>query len=99
MRSGAYSPTRISARCYERSGYSRSQARSRIESAPRRTPDMPPVRIAFERRLETLSLASLLPLRAVPPEWKQSVKYKRIARSVLEIGMIEPLVVAPAPDQ
>jgi len=60
---------------------------------------MPPIRIAFERRLETLPLASLLPLRTVLPEWKQSVKYKRIARSVLEIGMIEPLVVAPSPDQ
>lgn len=60
---------------------------------------MPPVRIAFKRRLEMLPLASLLPLRTVPPDWKESVKYKRIARSVLEIGMIEPLVVAPAAGQ
>jgi ParB-like chromosome segregation protein Spo0J len=60
---------------------------------------MPPVRIAFERRLEVLPLASLLPLRTIPPEWKASTKYKRIARSVLEIGMIEPLVVAPSSDQ
>src|SRR5262252_1385070 len=89
----------ISSRCCEPNDYSPSPALSPIESAPRKTLNMPPVRIAFERRLETLPLASLLPLRTVPPEWKQSVKYKRIARSVLEIGMIEPLVVAPSTDQ
>jgi ParB-like chromosome segregation protein Spo0J len=60
---------------------------------------MASVRIAFERHLETLPLASLLLLRTVPPEWKQTAKYKRIARSVSEVGVIEPLVVAPSPEQ
>jgi ParB-like chromosome segregation protein Spo0J len=55
--------------------------------------------VAFERHLETLPLASLLPLRTVPPEWKQTAKYRRIATSVSEIGVIEPLVVAPSPEQ
>src|SRR5689334_18505262 len=99
MHSGDYSPTNTSSRCCERSVSLPCPARSPIASVSQRAPDMPPVRIAFERRLETLPLASLLPLRTIPPEWKQSVKYKRIARSVLEIGMIEPLVVAPSADQ
>lgn len=52
------------------------------------------VKIAFERRMALLSLSALLPLKAVPPELKQTIKYKRIARSVAEVGVIEPLVVA-----
>jgi ParB-like chromosome segregation protein Spo0J len=58
-----------------------------------------PVRIAFERRIESLPLSRLLPLRAVPPDLKQTAKYKRIARSIAEIGIIEPLVVARSADQ
>lgn len=41
-----------------------------------------------------MPLSLLLPLRAVTPELKQTAKYQRIARSVAEIGIIEPLVVA-----
>jgi ParB-like chromosome segregation protein Spo0J len=57
------------------------------------------VRIAFEERIETLPLSQLLPLNAVSPEVKQSAKYKQIAKSVAEVGIIEPLVVARSPDQ
>jgi ParB-like chromosome segregation protein Spo0J len=57
------------------------------------------VRIAFEERIETLPLSQLLPLNAVAPELKQSAKYKQIAKSVAEVGIIEPLVVARSPDQ
>lgn len=57
------------------------------------------VRIAFEERIETLPLSQLLPLNAVPQELKQSAKYKQIAKSVAEVGIIEPLVVARSPDQ
>lgn len=52
------------------------------------------IKIAFERRITILPVASLLPLRTVPEQIKKSVKYKRIARSIAEIGIIEPLVVA-----
>lgn len=52
------------------------------------------VRIAFERRIAVLPLATLLPLRAVPPAIKQTVRYRRIAKSIAEVGVIEPLVVA-----
>jgi ParB-like chromosome segregation protein Spo0J len=57
------------------------------------------VRIAFEERIETLPLSQLLPLNAVSPELKQSAKYKQIAKSVAEVGVIEPLVVARSPEQ
>ena len=57
------------------------------------------VRIAFEERIETLPLSHLLPLNAVSPELKQSVKYRQIAKSVAEVGIIEPLVVARSPEQ
>ena len=52
------------------------------------------VRIAFERRIEVLPLARLLPLKSVPDDLKQTAKYKQIATSVSEVGIIEPLVVA-----
>jgi ParB-like chromosome segregation protein Spo0J len=38
-------------------------------------------------------------LSAVSPELKQSVKYKQIAKSVAEVGIIEPHVVARSPEQ
>lgn len=52
------------------------------------------VRIAFERRIALLPLASLLPRKVLPDRLKKSVKYKRIAKSVAEVGIVEPLVVA-----
>jgi ParB-like chromosome segregation protein Spo0J len=52
------------------------------------------VRIAFERRIAVLPLATLLPLRTVPSAIKQTVRYRRIAKSIAEVGVIEPLVVA-----
>lgn len=57
------------------------------------------VRIAFEERIEMLPLSQLLPLNAISPELKQSAKYQQIAKSVAEVGIIEPLVVARSPDQ
>lgn len=57
------------------------------------------VRIAFEERIETLPVSQLLPLNVVSPELKQSAKYKQIATSVAEVGIIEPLVVARSSDQ
>src|SRR5688572_1232400 len=56
------------------------------------------VRIAFERRIAVLPLATLLPLKTIPPGLKQTARYKRIAKSIAEIGIIEPLVVARSKD-
>ena len=41
----------------------------------------------------TLPISALLPLRRVPEAIKQSSKYRRIAQSIAQIGIIEPLVV------
>src|SRR5688572_16678995 len=46
-----------------------------------------------------LPLSKLLPLNTVSPELKQSAKYRQIAKSVAEVGIIEPLVVARSSDQ
>lgn len=53
------------------------------------------VRIAFERRIVTLPMESILPLKQVRDTVKNSVKYRRIAKSIGEVGIIEPIVVAP----
>jgi ParB-like chromosome segregation protein Spo0J len=58
-----------------------------------------PVKVAFERRVSVLALGALLPLKAVPEAIKHTAKYKRIAKSVVEIGIIEPLVVARSKEQ
>lgn len=52
------------------------------------------VKSAFETRLVTLPLSDILPLRKLPEPVVRSVKYRRIARSIAEVGVIEPLVVA-----
>ena len=57
------------------------------------------VRVAFEERIQTLQLSQLLPLNTVPPDLKQTAKYKQIAKSVAEVGIIEPLVVSRSSDQ
>lgn len=57
------------------------------------------VKIGFERAVVVLPVSALLPLKTVPDGIKQSIKYKQIARSVKEVGIIEPLVVARSRDQ
>jgi ParB-like chromosome segregation protein Spo0J len=56
------------------------------------------VEVAFESDLAVLPLAALLPVKQVTDIMKQSVKYRCIARSVEEIGVIEPIVVYRKPD-
>jgi ParB-like chromosome segregation protein Spo0J len=58
-----------------------------------------PVKVGFERRITMLPVSALLPLKTVPDAIRQSVKFKQIARSVGEVGIIEPLVVARSKDQ
>ena len=53
------------------------------------------VKLAFERRIVVMPLASILPLKRVAPATMQMVKYKRIAASIAAVGIIEPLVVVP----
>ena len=57
------------------------------------------VRIAFEQTIVLLSLDLILPLKQVPDTQKSLSKYKRIAKSIAEVGIIEPLVVSQQPDE
>jgi len=52
------------------------------------------VKLAFERQLLVTRLDQILPTRQVTDHVKNTVKYRRIAQSIREIGVIEPLVVA-----
>lgn len=52
------------------------------------------VRIAFEPRVLVLPLTSILPSKMLAPGLKETAKYKRIAVSVAEVGLVEPLIVA-----
>jgi len=54
---------------------------------------------AFERTTLVLPLARLLPSRIINKDLQQGRKFAQIRASMLEIGLIEPLVVAPAPSQ
>ncbi len=56
------------------------------------------VRIGFDRRLVTVALDLILPLRQVPANVRAGKKFKRIAASIAEVGVIEPLVVSPQPE-
>ena len=52
------------------------------------------VKIAFERKILALPIGELLATKALPAGVRESVKYRRIAASVAEVGLIEPLSIA-----
>ncbi len=52
------------------------------------------VKAAFDRRLITLPVEAIEAARIPAPSMRQSAKYRRIAHSISEVGVIEPLVVA-----
>lgn len=51
------------------------------------------VKIAFERQVRILALNDILPSKMLPAAVKDSAKYKRIANSVAQLGLVEPLMV------
>ena len=61
---------------------------------------MKPTRLhtAFELELHTLPLAALLPTREVTDRIRQSARYRMIAASIEEVGLVEPIVVFRRPD-
>ncbi|TQF40078.1 plasmid stablization protein ParB [Bradyrhizobium sp. UNPF46] len=61
--------------------------------------DTAEVRIAFEQDIVVLPFEAILPLKQVSDETKKLVRYKRVAQSIAEVGLIEPLVVSKDPDQ
>ena len=52
------------------------------------------IAFAFERELIRVPLDQIFPLYAVRKETKETVKYRQVAASVSEVGLVEPLVVA-----
>lgn len=52
------------------------------------------VRIAFDREILLIPLSDILPLRKLAPNVAASKRYQRIATSLREIGVIEPLMIA-----
>lgn len=52
------------------------------------------VKIAFEQRVLTIAIERILPTKMLPAYVRESVKYKRIAASIGEVGLVEPLMVA-----
>ena len=50
------------------------------------------VKIAFEQRVRLLPLDQILPSKMLSAAVIDSAKYKRIAASVAEVGLVEPLV-------
>lgn len=57
--------------------------------------DVPEIRIAFQQEVFVVPLDRLLPLRQMTAKIAASRKYDRIRNSVISIGLIEPLAVAP----
>jgi len=53
------------------------------------------VKMAFESESRMVPLESILPLRRIDAGVRKTVKYLRIAASITELGIIEPLVVYP----
>jgi hypothetical protein len=51
------------------------------------------IRAAFESELKMLPLASLLPTKEVPDSFRLSSRWRFIANTIEEIGLVEPLVV------
>lgn len=59
-----------------------------------RKPNPNDVTLAFEPDCITIPIADLLPLRTLSPSIKSSQKYRQIAASIGEVGLVEPPVVA-----
>lgn len=55
------------------------------------------VHMGFEAQVVSLPLSAIILLRKVTPTILMGKKYQRIAASVREIGIVEPLVVARPP--
>ena len=54
------------------------------------------VKIDFSTKCIRLSLSSILPLKAIRPNVKASIKYQQILASIEEVGLVESLVVTAA---
>lgn len=55
------------------------------------------VRIAFDPNGSMLPVDRVLPVRAIRAETRKSPQYQRLMASIRELGIIEPIMVHPAP--
>jgi hypothetical protein len=55
------------------------------------------VRMAFDPAGTMLPVDRVLPVRVIRPETRKSPQYQRLLASIRELGIIEPLMVHPAP--
>ncbi|AVH44955.1 plasmid partitioning protein RepB C-terminal domain-containing protein [Agrobacterium tumefaciens] len=53
-----------------------------------------PVRISFEQTIVKLPMTAILPRKIITEAQKKTVKYKRIASSISEVGIVEPIVIS-----
>ena len=60
---------------------------------------MAEVKAAFESQLLVVRVDDILPMRKLSDKVRGSVKFGRIAQSVAEVGVIEPLVVVRSPGE
>jgi len=57
------------------------------------------VKLAFDATIVSVPIEMVLPRHLIPENILKGVKYQRIAASVAEVGVIEPVVVSPLKDQ
>ena len=53
------------------------------------------IRLACDPRILSIPISSILPTKKLSPSINKSKKYRRIAASIPEVGIIEPLIVFP----
>lgn len=75
----------------------RSPSTSLTKSVERRAEVATSERMAFDPSGMMLSVDRILPVRMIRPEARKSPQYQRLAASIRELGIIEPLMVHPAP--
>ena len=53
------------------------------------------IRFACDPKIISVPVDSILPVKKLNPAINKSEKYRRIAASIREVGIIEPLIVYP----
>lgn len=55
------------------------------------------VKPAFQPELQQINTANIIPIKEMPPQFRKTEVYRRIAASLEHVGLIEPLVVFATP--
>lgn len=57
------------------------------------------IKLGFETDLVTLDLKQIIPLKMLQPDIRKKTKYKKIAASIKQVGIIEPPAVSPCKEK